>query len=86
MIDGKAAYVLIPTSIEMTTPDEMIISESYLLGMTTDAGKTWVFVDILGIREPLIRDMIFPKLPDELKLPEAKEPVRKKRENGKDKD
>ena len=86
VIDGKTAYVLIPTSIAMTTPDETILSESYLLGMTTDAGKTWVFVDVLGIRERLIRDMIFPKLPDGLKLPEPKEPVRKKRENGKNKD
>jgi hypothetical protein len=86
VIEGKTAYLLIPASIEMTTPDETILSESYMLGMTTDAGKTWVFVDVLGLREPLIRDKIFPKLPDGLKLPEPKEPVRKKRENGKDKD
>lgn len=86
VVDGKTAYLVIPTSGEMTTPDETIISESYLLGMTTDAGKTWVFVDGVGISRQVIRDMIFPKLPDGLKLPELKEPVRKKREGGKDKD
>jgi hypothetical protein len=86
VVDGKTAYLIIPTSMEMTTPDETIISESYLLGMTTDAGKTWVFVDGVGISHQVIRDMIFPKLPDGLKLPVLKEPLRKMKESGKDKD
>jgi hypothetical protein len=75
VIDGKTAYLVLPTTLELTTPDSKIVTESYLLGMTTDGGKTWVFVDGAGMEQKAIKDKVFPKLPEGLKLPEKKPPT-----------
>jgi hypothetical protein len=74
VIDGKTAYLVIPTSLVLTANGMKIGTESYLLGMTTDRGKSWVFVDGAGMDRPEIRDKVFPSLPEGLKLPEKKPP------------
>jgi hypothetical protein len=73
--DDKAAYVIIPTTLEMTAPKTKIKSESYLLGMTTDGGKSWTFADGAGLAQGPARDAIVPTLPKDLKLPEPKQPT-----------
>jgi hypothetical protein len=75
VIDGKTVYVVISTSMSLTANGKNLETESYLLGMTTDAGKNWVFVDGAGMDRTEVRDKVFPKLPDGLKLPEKKPPV-----------
>ena len=84
VIDGKTAYVVIPTTMEMTTPDATIVTESYLLGITTNGGKSWAFVDGAGLSQPKLKEKIFPKLPKELKLPECKPPRITKKAKEKD--
>ena len=74
--DGKSAhYVVLPTKMEMTAPKTKIMSESYLLGMTTDGGKSWTFADGAGLAQGPAREAIVPTLPKELKLPEPKMPT-----------
>jgi hypothetical protein len=75
VIDGTTAYMVVPTTLKIKTPDSTITSDSYLLGMTTDGGKVWVFVDGAGMANESIKDKVFPKLPAGLKLPERKPPV-----------
>jgi hypothetical protein len=75
VLDGKTAYLVIATKLSLTANGKNVETESYLLGMTTDGGKNWVFVDGAGMSDEKIRDRVFPKLPDGLKLPEKKPPV-----------
>ena len=83
--DDKAAYVVIPTKTEMTGPMVKIQSESYLLGMSTDGGKSWTFADGAGMAGGPAREALLPTLPKDLKLPEPKPPtVTKEKEKDKE--
>lgn len=75
VVDGQTAYVVLPTRMEMTAPKTKVLSESYLLGTSTDAGKSWTFVDGTGLAQGPVRDTILPNLPKDLKLPEPKPPM-----------
>jgi hypothetical protein len=75
VVDGKSAYVVLPTKLEMTAPQARIAVESYLLGFSTDHGKSWVFVDGAGLNQGPAKDLILPLLPKNLKLPAPKPPV-----------
>lgn len=75
VIDGKSAYLVIPTTMVLKTEGMKVTVESYLLGMSTDGGKTWLFVDGSGMDNPMVKDKVFPKLPDGLKLPAKKDPT-----------
>jgi hypothetical protein len=74
VLDEKRAYVVIPTSLEMKTPDATVVTNSYLLAISEDKGKTWTFADGAGLSNPTQRKLFFPDLPEALKLPEPKEP------------
>jgi hypothetical protein len=73
--DDKATYVVLPTKLELTAPKVKVQSESYLLAMTTDAGKTWTFADGTGLAAGPAREALLPTLPKDLKLPEPKPPT-----------
>lgn len=75
VVDGKSAYVILPSKLTMKAPTGKIMSESYLLGMTTDGGKTWTFADGSGLAGGPVRDAILPTLPKDLKLPDPKPPT-----------
>jgi len=73
--EGDNTFVVVPTAMEMTAPVGKIESKSYLLGISSDAGKTWRFLDGAGMQSKELRDKLLPPLPAKLKLPE-KEPPR----------
>jgi hypothetical protein len=75
VVDGKTAYLVISTRMTLTVMGKTLETESYLLGTTTDSGKSWMFVDGAGMDRSEFRHKIFPKLPDGLKLPQRKPPV-----------
>jgi hypothetical protein len=70
----KDTFVVVPTTTEMTAPGGKITVKSYLLGISSDGGKVWTFVDGNGIGTVERREKILPKLPEKLKLPEPHEP------------
>jgi hypothetical protein len=74
VIDGKTAYLVVPTTVEMAAPATKIEAESYLLGVTTDGGKTWTFVDGAGLANAEMKKKVFPTLPEGLTLPAPKPP------------
>jgi len=71
--DGRI-FVLLPTRVEMTIPNGTAASDSYLLGISTDDGASWKFVDGAGLKAPKARKAILPPLPPDLKLPEFQAP------------
>jgi hypothetical protein len=76
--DGGTTFVVLPTEteMEMTTPPMKIIGKSYLLGISSDGGKSWKFVDVMGMgmADENLRDEILPLLPKALKLPKVEPP------------
>jgi hypothetical protein len=60
----------------MTAPGGKILQKSFVIGVSGDEGKSWVFVngdvDIKQVKK------VLPNLPDELKRPEKQKPVFKK--------
>jgi len=72
--DGDYMFVVVPTVTEMSIPGGTAIMKSYLLGLSSDGGKSWKFIDgsYLHVKEE--RDKLRPKLPAKMKLPEASKP------------
>jgi hypothetical protein len=72
--EGAHTFAIIPVRMELKSPKGKIAMKSYLLGISADAGKTWKLVDGSGLAEKSVRDMVLPKLPAALKLPEPQQP------------
>ncbi len=71
---GENTFVVVPTSMEMKSPAGKILDTSYLLGISSDRGKSWKFLDGSGLQNDESRDKVLPKMPATLKLPEKGKP------------
>jgi len=69
-------FAVVPETIEMATKDGVLRTDSYLLGISSDDGKAWQFIDGAGIAG-LGKDIyiLLPNLPADMKLPQAKHPA-----------
>jgi hypothetical protein len=74
MSEGNNTFVIVPTVLELTFTGGKAIGKSYLLGISSDEGKTWKFGDGAGLAKKESRDRILPKLPAKLKLPAIEQP------------
>jgi hypothetical protein len=72
--EGDNTFVVVPTTLEMKVKKERYRQKGYLLGISTDGGKTWKFVDGAGLANEKEREKVLPKLPAKLKLPEPSKP------------
>jgi hypothetical protein len=73
--EGGNTFVVVPTVMELGFPGGKAVSKSYLLGISTDGGKTWKFADGAGMADRANRERVLPKLPAELQLPALEPPV-----------
>lgn len=64
----------------MKVPGGRATAKSFLLGISTDKGKTWTFVDGNGIGDEKVKRKLLPNLPAEFKLPKKEKPVFRKDE------
>lgn len=71
---GSELFTVIPTEVDAKLPDGKMTGKSYLVGVSSDRGKTWFFVDGAQLNEESIKSM-FPKFPVGLKLPAKTPPV-----------
>ncbi len=67
-------YTIVPTSLIIQTKQGKIRSRSYLLGHSSDDGKTWKFIDG-SPGEPQIRKLL-PNLPKVMRFPNKEKPQR----------
>lgn len=65
-------YLYVPFELTMKIPKRKITAPSYVIGVSTDQGKTWKYVDGMGGEN---MNKILPDLPASLKLPEKKKPT-----------
>lgn len=71
---GDNTFVVVPTSMEMKSPVGRIIARSYLLGISSNRGKSWKFLDGSGLQDEESREKMLPKMPATLTLPEPGKP------------
>ncbi len=67
---GANTFIVVPTSMVMVSPEKTLRVSSFLLGISSDGGKAWTFVDGAGLRDPELRKRILPEMPASLTLPE----------------
>jgi len=68
--EGDNTFIVVPTEIKMGSPKGEVVLKGYLLGISSDAGETWKFVDGYGMNDD-IRERVLPKLPASLVLPKS---------------
>ncbi|MBE7179053.1 MAG: hypothetical protein INR69_21800 [Mucilaginibacter polytrichastri] len=66
-VDGQYQCI-IPQYIRMKAGDEKMYSRSHLLGISSDKGKTWTFLDANGQTPEMLKGL-FPNLSKELVIP-----------------
>ncbi|MBE7175337.1 MAG: hypothetical protein INR69_02990 [Mucilaginibacter polytrichastri] len=59
---------IIPQYVRMATPENKVYSRTHLLGISTDKGKTWHFLDANGQTPEMINGLV-PDLSEELIIP-----------------
>ena len=64
-------FVVIPTSTQITIPNADVTADSYLLGISADKGKTWLFVDGTALSP---QPKWLPTLPEKFELPKPTPP------------
>ncbi len=71
---GQQTFALVPMTIHLTVPGGRLIQESFMLGISSDRGVKWTFVDGAKLNDPRAKD-ILPPLPADLTLPPRREPT-----------
>ncbi len=70
---------VVPQHIVMKVPGGHLHQDAFLLGISEDDGKNWVFLDLGPITKAQFAQ-VFPELESQVPLPEKKKPVFKKDE------
>jgi hypothetical protein len=60
-------YLLLPYRLTLTTPKGIVEYDSFLVGVSSDGGKTWWFVN--GVNDHSLLRSLLPHLPSSIKLP-----------------
>ncbi len=73
--EGKYVFVVVPTVMEMRVPKASLTGKSFLLGISSDDGKSWKFVEGVKVRDQAAREKVLPALPKRLSLPPMEQPM-----------
>lgn len=68
-------YAVLPTTLKVKAQDGIFQTESSMIGISTDSGATWTFIDAGGKDQSQLRKML-PDVADKLNLPAEKQPVK----------
>ncbi len=66
-------FCLVPLTLKMKIQGKILTKKSSLLGISTDEGKNWKFVDATN-GEQNVRKLL-PEIPESLKIPKTEKPV-----------
>lgn len=73
--DAGSIYAVVPITVKIKAQDGIFQTESTLIGISSDGGADWTFIDAAGEDEKKLR-MLLPNTLDKLKLPAEKPPVK----------
>lgn len=68
-VEGDNTFVVVPMTLEMTAPYGKSVTETFILGISSDHAKTWKFVNGTTIPNEGDSDDFLPKRPASLVLP-----------------
>lgn len=69
-------YVIVPTTMKMKVPEGLLIGEAFMIGISSDAGRNWTFVDSGGRSMDKTKlKILFPLAAEKLRLPDIKPPT-----------
>ena len=71
---GADLFSVVPTAIELKVPGGKLAQKSFVVGISSDDGETWLFADGNGLTAEQVKN-IFPNFPDSLPLPEPQPPA-----------
>ena len=74
---GEWLVSIVPQKLTLNVPGGHLVSEAYLIGISEDNGKSWVFADSAAFTKENEAKLVqlFPPLVGKLHLPERKPPV-----------
>ncbi|TFF30429.1 hypothetical protein [Mucilaginibacter psychrotolerans] len=70
---GNELHCLLPEDIILTTSVGRYLSRSYLLGVSSDKGKNWTFLDVGSMSADILHQLL-PNFNDDLKIPPPVKP------------
>ncbi len=68
-------YAVLPTTLKVKAQDGVFQTESSMIGISSDGGATWTFIDAGGKDRNELKKLL-PDAADGLNLPAEKEPVK----------
>ena len=68
-------YAVLPTTLKVKARDGIFQTEGSMIGISSDGGKNWTFIDAGGKDQKQLRS-ILPDVVDKLNLPPEKQPVK----------
>ena len=68
---GSQTYAVLPVKFKMRTSKEILASDSFMIGVSGDDGKTWKFLSADSTDEARMK-LLLPDVVGKLKLPPAK--------------
>lgn len=73
---GNETYAIVPSTMTIRVPEGTLVGEAFMIGISTDGGQNWTFVDSGGgnTNMKLLKDL-FPAAAEKLRIPERKPPV-----------
>jgi hypothetical protein len=71
---GPDSFALVPMTIVINTPEGKLVQESYMLALSSDRGRKWLFLDGAKLSDPRAKEVL-PPLPPDLVLPPRREPT-----------
>ena len=73
--EGTYTFAAVPTRAWFRNSRGRFVGESFALGISTDGGKSWTFMDGASLSTPEERSAFVPKIPAALVLPLIKKAV-----------
>ncbi|MSR55622.1 MAG: hypothetical protein EXS09_20410 [Gemmataceae bacterium] len=73
--EGTCTFAAVPTRAWLRNAKDRLVGESFALGMSTDSGNTWTFIDGASLSTPVEREAFVPKIPAALVFPALKKAV-----------
>ena len=69
-------YVIVPTTMKMKVPEGLLVGDAFMIGVSSDGGHNWTFVDSGGRSMDKTKlKILFPLAAEKLRLPEVKRPT-----------
>ena len=71
---GRQVFAVLPVTMRIKVPEGVLVGESFMIGVSSDRGKSWTFVNGDNLDERRMR-VLFPSAVGKLKLPPVKPPT-----------